>query len=49
MGAHPYWQEDQAEYAKRARAYEIKPPALLGVMPSPASNADVSATLHRCL
>ena len=31
VGVHPYWQEDQAEYAKRVRAYDIKPPALLGV------------------
>jgi len=49
VGVHPYWQEDQAEYAKRARAYDIKPPALLGMMPAPANNADVSAILHRCL
>lgn len=49
VGVHPYWHEDQAEYARLARAYAIKPPALLGVMPPPASNADVSATLHRCL
>lgn len=49
VGVHPYWEEDQAEYAKRARAYEIKPPALLGVMPPPANNAEVSAILHRCL
>jgi serine/threonine protein kinase len=48
-GVHPYWSEDQAEYAKRARAYDAKPPALLGVMPPPASNAAVSAMLHRCL
>ena len=48
-GVHPYWQEEQAEYAKRVRAYEIKPPALLGVMPPPADNAEVSAILHRCL
>src|SRR5688500_3827386 len=34
-GVHPYWHEDQAEYAKRARAYAAKPPALLGVMPPP--------------
>jgi hypothetical protein len=46
---HPYWHEDQAEYAKRARAYDIKPPALLGKMPAPADNAEVSAILHRCL
>lgn len=49
VGVHPYWQEDQAEYAERARAYDIKPPALLGVMPAPADNAAVSAILHRCL
>ena len=49
VGLHPYWHEDQAEYARRARAYDIKPPALLGVMPPPANNADVSSMLHRCL
>ena len=49
VGVHPYWHEDQVEYAKRVRAYEIKPPALLGVMPGPANNAAVSATLYRCL
>lgn len=49
VGVHPYWQEDQAEYAARARAYDIKPPALLGLMPGPANNAEVSAILHRCL
>jgi serine/threonine protein kinase len=48
-GVHPYWHEDQAEYARRARAYDAKPPALLGVMPPPANNAEVSAILHRCL
>ena len=48
-GVHPYWHEDQAEYARRARARDIKPPALLGVMPPPANNAEVSAMLHRCL
>ena len=48
-GFHPYWEEDQAEYAKRARSYEIKPPALLGVIPPPAKNGEVSAVLHRCL
>jgi eukaryotic-like serine/threonine-protein kinase len=49
VGAHPYWEEDQADYAKRVRAYAIKPPALLGMMPPPADNAEVSAILHRCL
>ena len=48
-GVHPYWNEEQAEYARRVRAYESKPPALLGVMPAPAENAEVSAILHRCL
>jgi hypothetical protein len=49
VGVHPFWHEDQAEYAKRARAHAIKPPALLGVMPPPARNAELSAVLHRCL
>jgi serine/threonine protein kinase len=49
VGVHPYWADDQAEYARRARAYDIKPPALLGVMPPPAANAEVSVMLHRCL
>jgi hypothetical protein len=49
VGVHPYWQEEQAEYAKRVRAYDIKPPALLGVMPPPADNAEVSAILYRSL
>lgn len=49
VGVHPYWHEDQAEYAKRVRAFGINPPALLDVMPPPADNAQVSAILHRCL
>ena len=49
VGMHPYWNEDQAEYARLARAYDLEPPALLGTMPAPASNASVSATLYRCL
>jgi serine/threonine protein kinase len=49
VGVHPYWDDDQAEYARRARAHAIAPPALQGVMPGPATNAEVSATLHRCL
>jgi serine/threonine protein kinase len=48
-GQHPYWQEDQREYAKLVQAYAAKPPALAGPMPAPARNAEVSAALHRCL
>lgn len=48
-GRHPYWSEDQADYARRVQGYAAEPPALLGQMPWPASNADVSAALHRCL
>jgi serine/threonine protein kinase len=48
-GEHPYWRDDQSEYAALAKAHATKPPALLGSMPSPAQNAEVSATLHRCL
>ena len=48
-GIHPYWSDDQKTYAKLVHAYSAKPPPLLGVMPAPASNAEVSSTLHRCL
>lgn len=48
-GEHPYWRDDQSEYAKLVQAYGAKPPALVGLMPSPAGNAEVSAALHRCL
>ena len=48
-GTHPYWREDQAEYAQLVRAHAATPPALLGVMPPPADNAEVAAALHRCL
>jgi serine/threonine protein kinase len=48
-GHHPYWSEDQGEYARQVQSYKAEPPALLGQMPWPASNADVSAALHRCL
>jgi len=48
-GVHPYWRDDQAEYARLVREHAAKPPALAGVMPSPATNAEVSAVLHRCL
>jgi serine/threonine protein kinase len=48
-GEHPYWSEDQAEYARKVKAYAAKPPALIGLMSAPASNAEVSAALHRCL
>ena len=48
-GDHPYWREDQSEYARLALAHAARPPALLGLMPAPADNAEVSAMLHRCL
>jgi serine/threonine protein kinase len=48
-GQHPYWSEDQADYAKLVQTYAATPPALSGLMPSPARNADVSAALYRCL
>jgi eukaryotic-like serine/threonine-protein kinase len=48
-GEHPYWSEDQAGYARKVKAHAVKPPALIGLMPAPASNAEVSAALHRCL
>jgi eukaryotic-like serine/threonine-protein kinase len=48
-GYHPYWREDQGEYAKLVQAYAAKPQPLVGLMPPPASNAEVSLILHRCL
>jgi len=48
-GFHPYWQEDQSDYAKLVHRHAAKPPALIGTMPAPASNAEVSSVLHRCL
>lgn len=48
-GMHPYWRDDQGEYAKLVAGHAAKPPALVGTMPAPASNAAVSAALHRCL
>jgi len=48
-GVHPYWRDDQAEYAALVRSYAAKPPTLAGVMPAPATNEEVSRALHRCL
>ena len=48
-GEHPYWRDDQADYARLVQAHAAKPPALLGMVPAPATNAQVSAALHRCL
>jgi serine/threonine protein kinase len=48
-GVHPYWRDDQAQYAELVKGYAAKPPALLGQLPAPALNAEVSAALHRCL
>lgn len=48
-GEHPYWRDDQGEYAKLVKAYAARPPALVGSIPPPALNAEVSAALHRCL
>lgn len=48
-GVHPYWRDDQAEYAQLVRAHAAKPPVLAGVMPGPAANEEVSRALHRCL
>jgi eukaryotic-like serine/threonine-protein kinase len=48
-GYHPYWTEDQVEYARLVQSHAAKPPALAGMLPAPASNAEVSSILHRCL
>jgi eukaryotic-like serine/threonine-protein kinase len=48
-GEHPYWRDDQGEYARLVQSHGARPPALIGSMPLPARNAEVSAALHRCL
>jgi hypothetical protein len=48
-GQHPYWSDDQGEYAKKVLAYSATPPVLGGTMPAPASNEAVSAILYACL
>jgi eukaryotic-like serine/threonine-protein kinase len=48
-GQHPYWSDDQADYAAKVKAHATTPPALLALMPAPALNAEVSAALYRCL
>jgi hypothetical protein len=48
-GRHPYWSDDQADYARQVQAHATEPPALVGLMPAPAENAEVSQALHRCL
>jgi serine/threonine protein kinase len=48
-GRHPYWSDDQQEYAKRVHAHATEPPALAGLMPPQANNAEVSLALYRCL
>jgi serine/threonine protein kinase len=48
-GTHPYWSEDQAEYARKALAWEAKPPVLGGTMPAPATNEAVAAIIHQWL
>lgn len=48
-GRHPYWSEDQAEYARKVLAHEAPRPELGGAMPAPASNEAVAEIVHRCL
>ncbi|HYH81138.1 MAG TPA: protein kinase [Longimicrobium sp.] len=48
-GRHPYWSEDQAEYARKALAHAAERPVLGGTMPAPASNDAVADVIHRCL
>ena len=48
-GWHPYWSEDQGEYAEKVLAYSAPPPELGGTMPPPADNDEVAEVLHRCL
>jgi len=48
-GRHPYWSEDQGEYARKALAHAAPRPVLGGTMPAPASNDAVADVIHRCL
>ena len=48
-GIHPYWRDDQVEYAKLVRSHAAKPPLLAGPMLAPATNDEVSQALYRCL
>jgi serine/threonine protein kinase len=48
-GRHPYWSEDQSEYAKKALAHAAERPVLGGTMPAPATNEAVADVIHRCL
>ena len=48
-GRHPYWSEDQAEYAHKALAFAAERPVLGGTLPAPASNEAVAEVIHRCL
>jgi eukaryotic-like serine/threonine-protein kinase len=48
-GQHPYWSDDQGEYARKVLSYTATPPVLGGTMPAPASNEAVSAILYACL
>ncbi|HEU4456527.1 MAG TPA: protein kinase [Longimicrobium sp.] len=48
-GRHPYWSEDQGEYARKAMAHAAERPVLGGTMPAPASNEAVVEIIHRCL
>ena len=48
-GRHPYWSEDQAEYAKKTLAHAAGRPVLGGTLPAPASNEAVAEIIHRCL
>ncbi|HEX6040540.1 serine/threonine protein kinase [Longimicrobium sp.] len=48
-GRHPYWSEDQTEYARKALAYEAPLPVLGGQMPGPATNEAVAEIIRRCL
>lgn len=48
-GRHPYWSEDQTEYARQALSHAAPRPALGGTMPAPARDDQVVEILHRCL
>ena len=48
-GNHPYWREDQTEYAKLVQSHAVEVPRLLRPLPPPAHESAVAALLHRAL
>jgi eukaryotic-like serine/threonine-protein kinase len=48
-GYHPYWHEDQTEYARQVQSFAAKPPRLMGSLSGSADPTEVAAAIHRSL